>query len=269
MTEETFQHKNDILSEVSHKATWLNVLSRDSSLQFDLSDVLQLCRTLLFVQTNKLWMNFFSKAILFKSRRQSHDIQTHPSQAFFVSLYRNCHKHSNGSFVFLCIFFSAFFSRRRNAEQPKSKLVKSHLFNTKREQGCIKDSRPPEKRWKMYNFNTSLSTPPLMGVGVDFGSNTPRTPEILNSLIAMTNPFEYSYTSVASSQAPTIPSAIDASPVIDCKTENFLQQFDNSQFDNNSQSNCSSSSLESPSTTPLHLAATISSTPSLQQVRDE
>jgi len=116
----------------------------------------------------------------------------------------------------------------------------------------------------MYNFNTSLSTPPLLGVGIDFGSSTPRTPEILNSLIAMTNPFEYSYASVTS-QASAIPSSNDVSPVIACKTESFLQQ-----FDNNSQSNCSSSSsLESPSTTPLHLAATISSTPSLQQTRSQ
>lgn len=112
----------------------------------------------------------------------------------------------------------------------------------------------------MYNFNTSLQTPPLLGVGVDFGSNTPRTPEILNSLIAMTNPFEYSYASMTSQ---AIPSSIDVSPVIACKTESFLHQ-----YDNNSQSNCSSSSsAESPSTTPLHLANTISSTPSLQQVR--
>jgi activating transcription factor 3 len=109
----------------------------------------------------------------------------------------------------------------------------------------------------MYNFNTSLSTPPLLGL--DFGSNTPRTPEILNSLIAMTNPFEYSsYTSVTS-HAPAIPSSIDVSPVIACKTESFLHQYDNNSS--------SSSSVESPSETPLHMAASISSTPSLQQVR--
>ncbi|CAG9809980.1 unnamed protein product [Chironomus riparius] len=130
----------------------------------------------------------------------------------------------------------------------------------------------------MYNFNTSLSTP-LLGVGVDFCSSTPRTPEILNSLIAMTNPFEYSYTS-ATSQNQTIPTVSssnggslsnlfnDTSPVIACKLENsFIQQ----QYDNNSQSNCSSSSsLESPSTTPLHMASTIASTtPSLQQTRSQ
>lgn len=113
----------------------------------------------------------------------------------------------------------------------------------------------------MYGYNNSLATPPLLGV--DFGSNTPRTPEILNSLIAMTNPFEYSYASMTS-QASAIPSFHDASPVIEYKSEGFLNQ----HFDNNSQSNCSSSSsLESPSETPLQMAATISSTPSLQQVR--
>lgn len=117
----------------------------------------------------------------------------------------------------------------------------------------------------MYNFNTSLSTP-LLGVGVDFCSNTPRTPEILNSLIAMTNPFEYSYSSASQSQS--IPSTasimnVDTSPVIACKTED---SFMNQQFDTSS----SSSSLESPSTTPLHMASSTfnaTSTPSLQQVR--
>ncbi|KAG5674123.1 hypothetical protein PVAND_004108 [Polypedilum vanderplanki] len=118
----------------------------------------------------------------------------------------------------------------------------------------------------MYNFNTSLSTP-LMGVGVDFCSNTPRTPEILNSLIAMTNPFEYSYSSASQSQS--IPSTasimnVDTSPaVIACKTEDsFMNQFDTSS---------SSSSLESPSTTPLHMTSTFcaSTTPSLQQTRSQ
>lgn len=133
---------------------------------------------------------------------------------------------------------------------------------------------------KMYNFNqTSLSTPPMLGVGMDFCSGTPRTPEILNSLIAMTNPFEYSYaSSLASQQSHVIPMSmsmsplLDTSPVIECKMENSYLQ-----FDNNSQSNCSSSSsLESPSTTPFHMSSsmlsnittTTSSTPSIQQVRN-
>lgn len=132
----------------------------------------------------------------------------------------------------------------------------------------------------MYNFNqTSLSTPPLLGVGVEFCSSTPRTPEILNSLIAMTNPFEYSYSSHTSQASQVIPTSslsmspiFDSSPVIPCKVESS-DCFMNQQYDTNSQSNCSSSSsLESPSTTPLHTSSAMtfsSTTPSLQQVSVE
>jgi hypothetical protein len=46
----------------------------------------------------------------------------------------------------------------------------------------------------MYNLNVSLSAPPLLSVEGGSGfCTTPRTPEILNSLMAMTNPLEYSY----------------------------------------------------------------------------
>lgn len=126
----------------------------------------------------------------------------------------------------------------------------------------------------MYNFNqTSLSTPPLLGVGVDFCSSTPRTPEILNSLIAMTNPFEYSYASHTSHQNQVIPTSslsmspiFDSSPGIPCKMESadsFMHH-----YDTNSQSCSSSSSLESPNTTPHHMSSSMTSTtPSLQQVR--
>lgn len=76
---------------------------------------------------------------------------------------------------------------------------------------------------KMYTFNGGLSAPPLLSIDSGGGgsgnndqnnlcvqlgssninsnsnnsnnSNIPRTPEILNSLIAMTNPLEYSYPS--------------------------------------------------------------------------
>lgn len=41
----------------------------------------------------------------------------------------------------------------------------------------------------MYNLNVSMSAPPLLGVGPS-ACTTPRTPEILNSVIAMTNPIE-------------------------------------------------------------------------------
>lgn len=59
----------------------------------------------------------------------------------------------------------------------------------------------------MYTFNGGLTAPPLLSVEAGGGGgggnvanttcagNIPRTPEILNSLIAMTNPLEYSYPS--------------------------------------------------------------------------
>lgn len=43
----------------------------------------------------------------------------------------------------------------------------------------------------MYNLNVSMGAPPLLGVGPSTVScTTPRTPEILNSVIAMTNPMD-------------------------------------------------------------------------------
>lgn len=49
----------------------------------------------------------------------------------------------------------------------------------------------------MYNTNGSVGGAPLLTVesaAIAAGcGTTPRTPEILNSLIAMTNPMEYSY----------------------------------------------------------------------------
>lgn len=58
----------------------------------------------------------------------------------------------------------------------------------------------------MYNTNTSTSGPPLLSVDngpATMGNmcgNTPRTPEILNSLMAMTNPLEYSYAGAHANQ---------------------------------------------------------------------
>lgn len=108
----------------------------------------------------------------------------------------------------------------------------------------------------MYNLNTSLTTP-LLGVDI---THTPRTPEILNSLIAMTNPLEYSFSSVNSGSSHLAsnlgsnyqPSGNDYQMNSNAtKDSSFLHQFD-------TQSNCSSSSVESPATTPT--------TPSIQQV---
>lgn len=44
----------------------------------------------------------------------------------------------------------------------------------------------------MYNLNVNLATTAAPGnlLGVETGCTTPRTPEILNSLIAMTNPLD-------------------------------------------------------------------------------
>lgn len=65
----------------------------------------------------------------------------------------------------------------------------------------------------MYNLNVSLTAPLL---GVDGGGSlcsTPRTPEILNSLIAMTNPLEYSYAANSQVSHPDSPSSCSASPL--------------------------------------------------------
>lgn len=118
----------------------------------------------------------------------------------------------------------------------------------------------------MYNFNFSSAMSTSM-VGIDLGANTPRTPEILNSLIAMTNPFEYM---PPSNHLSSLHDSNDLRP--SDRDENKFQSF---QFDNSSQSNASSSSSSSSSegeaTTSgsnltFQMAASISSTPSLQQV---
>lgn len=48
-----------------------------------------------------------------------------------------------------------------------------------------------QKLPKMYNLNVNVATTlPVNFLGLDGQSNTPRTPEIVNSLVAMTNPFD-------------------------------------------------------------------------------
>lgn len=48
-----------------------------------------------------------------------------------------------------------------------------------------------QKSLKMYNLNVNVTTTlPVSFLGIDGHSNTPRTPEIVNSLVAMTNPFD-------------------------------------------------------------------------------
>lgn len=122
----------------------------------------------------------------------------------------------------------------------------------------------------MYNFNMSLSTPPMLGV--DICSQTPRTPEILNSLIAMTNPLDlYSFTPSCSQMSMNIPQStattmtLNPSPMVGGGNNNHHLQHHKPDilihhFDNASCSSISSS-IESPSATPPQTI-----TPSLQQV---
>jgi hypothetical protein len=121
----------------------------------------------------------------------------------------------------------------------------------------------------MYNFNMSaISTSPM--VGIDLGSNTPRTPEILNSLIAMSNPFDkFEYSSTTSQMNSLVADSNNLRPS-EQDDENKYQTF--RCFDTNSQSNTSSSSssdFESPinNNVSFQLTSPIpSTTPSIQQV---
>lgn len=112
----------------------------------------------------------------------------------------------------------------------------------------------------MYNSNLSLTVPPLLGI--DGGvCTTPRTPEILNSLMAMTNPLEYSYPCPATTQANNTTTAastgvLGSNP---CAVAGSQQV---SQASHDSHSNSSDSPLDSP-------AAGHRKTPSVQQTRSQ
>lgn len=110
----------------------------------------------------------------------------------------------------------------------------------------------------MYtNSNLSLTVPPLMGIEAGV-CTTPRTPEILNSLMAMTNPLEYSYPSAATTQANTTISA----GVLAGSSANTASSQQVSQASHDSHSNSSDSPLDSP-------AAGHRKTPSVQQTRSQ
>ncbi|XP_058455188.1 activating transcription factor 3 [Malaya genurostris] len=97
----------------------------------------------------------------------------------------------------------------------------------------------------MFNSNLSLTVPPLLGI--DGGvCTTPRTPEILNSLMAMTNPLEYSY--------PVTAAVMNGSSTT-CNNN------PTSQASHDSHSNSSDSPLDSP--------AGPGRTPSVQQTRSQ
>ncbi|XP_055698745.1 activating transcription factor 3 isoform X4 [Phlebotomus papatasi] len=58
----------------------------------------------------------------------------------------------------------------------------------------------------MFDLNMGLAGAPLLGVDGSGVCTTPRTPEILNSLIDITNPLEYSYSSARPSQVSNVDS---------------------------------------------------------------
>ncbi|KAL1401922.1 hypothetical protein pipiens_006311 [Culex pipiens pipiens] len=106
----------------------------------------------------------------------------------------------------------------------------------------------------MFNSNLSLTVPPMLGL--DSGvCTTPRTPEILNSLMAMTNPLEYSYP-VAAALANTGTTSISTSTTTNNNNNNSV-----SQASQDSHSNSSGSPLDSP--------AGHGRTPSVQQTRSQ
>lgn len=106
----------------------------------------------------------------------------------------------------------------------------------------------------MFNSNLSLTVPPMLGL--DSGvCTTPRTPEILNSLMAMTNPLEYSYPSLANT-SNTSTAATTSTTTTNNNNNNSV-----SQASQDSHSNSSGSPLDSP--------AGHGRTPSVQQTRSQ
>lgn len=102
----------------------------------------------------------------------------------------------------------------------------------------------------MFNSNLSLTVPPMLGL--DSGvCTTPRTPEILNSLMAMTNPLEYSYPALATGNTST--------------NNNTATTSNN----NNSVSQASQDSHSNSSGSPLDSPAGQGRTPSVQQTRSQ
>ncbi|XP_055549311.1 activating transcription factor 3 [Wyeomyia smithii] len=102
----------------------------------------------------------------------------------------------------------------------------------------------------MFNTNLSLTVPPLLGI--DGGvCTTPRTPEILNSLMAMTNPLEYSYPVASNPNGSN-----NTSPAVATVANNTV-----SLASHDSHSNSSDSPLDSP--------AGHGRTPSVQQTRSQ
>ncbi|KAK9499043.1 hypothetical protein O3M35_003558 [Rhynocoris fuscipes] len=79
----------------------------------------------------------------------------------------------------------------------------------------------------MYNMNTSLLTVPAAGAEGTSTGVTPRTPEILNSLIAMTNPFDMTrsgYPRVASSPPSDTASSSSSPPSVQATRSQLIKE---------------------------------------------
>ncbi|EDX16832.1 GD16430 [Drosophila simulans] len=115
-------------------------------------------------------------------------------------------------------------------------------------------------------FNSNIPASSLLSIdsgGLLMGGHTPKTPEILNSLIAMTNPLEnFSYSSAAAAAAAVSVASSSAScsaastPVVTVRHFNGHPN-GQSHSQDSSHSSCSGSPLDSPAGT--------ATTPSVQQ----
>ncbi|KAH8366598.1 hypothetical protein KR084_005612 [Drosophila pseudotakahashii] len=119
-------------------------------------------------------------------------------------------------------------------------------------------------------FNSNIPASSLLGLdqsGLLMGGHTPKTPEILNSLIAMTNPLDnFSFSSAAAAAVSAAVSASAASsascsaastPVVTVRHFNGGHPNGQSHSQDSSHSSCSGSPLDSPAGT--------ATTPSVQQ----
>ncbi|XP_017086776.1 activating transcription factor 3 [Drosophila eugracilis] len=116
-------------------------------------------------------------------------------------------------------------------------------------------------------FNSNIPATSLLSIdngGILMGAHTPKTPEILNSLIAMTNPLDnFNYSSgtaaavsaaVSASAASSASCSAASTPVV---TVRHFNGHPNGQSQDSSHSSCSGSPLDSPAGT--------ATTPSVQQ----
>ncbi|XP_034670851.1 activating transcription factor 3 isoform X2 [Drosophila subobscura] len=115
-------------------------------------------------------------------------------------------------------------------------------------------------------FNSNITAASLLSIensGLNLGAHTPKTPEILNSLIAMTNPLDnYSFAAAAAVSAAVSASSAASTPVVSVR--NFNGHPTNGQLhsQDSSHSSCSASPLDSP-------AGGTATMPSVQQTKSQ